>query len=81
MANLYQEHAPDYMLDEFTEVRLIFTVDGKTDEEAAAILLNIWQFNNAKAWEAWDCERENWAQVVRDVQEHMEQEVERLKEV
>ncbi|KAF9218816.1 hypothetical protein BS17DRAFT_719493 [Gyrodon lividus] len=80
MADTYQEHAPDYMQDNFTEAHLIFTLDGKTDKEAAAILLNIWQFNNAKAREAWDRKREDQAQAVRDMQEHTEQEAERLKE-
>ena len=35
----------------------MFMVDGKTDEEAALILRNLWIFSNAKAIEAWDQQR------------------------
>ena len=54
MANPHFDECPDYLLPDFEEAWLMFTVDGKTDEEAALILRNLWIFSNAKAIEAWD---------------------------
>ena len=38
MANPHHNEHPDYMLQEFEEAHLFFTVEGKTDQEAAALL-------------------------------------------
>ena len=54
MANPHLEECPDYRQPEFEEARLLFTVDGKTDAEAALLLQNIWNFNNGKAIAEWD---------------------------
>ena len=48
------EYCQNYLLPEFKEARLLFTVEGKTDVQAAALLRNIWDFNNNKAIETWD---------------------------
>ncbi|KAF8547079.1 hypothetical protein OG21DRAFT_1490535, partial [Imleria badia] len=63
MANPHLERCPDYMLPEFDGARLFFMVDGKTDQEAAAYLRNIWLFNHAKVVAAWDQQREAEAEV------------------
>ncbi|KIK87037.1 hypothetical protein PAXRUDRAFT_121306, partial [Paxillus rubicundulus Ve08.2h10] len=60
MSNLHNEVCPDYLQPEFVEAWLVFTVEGKLEEEAAAFLETIWQFNNARDIEKWDnqCEVE-----------------------
>ncbi|KIK76717.1 hypothetical protein PAXRUDRAFT_17998 [Paxillus rubicundulus Ve08.2h10] len=57
MTNPHEEECPDHMLLEFKEAHLLFTVEGKTDEEAAALLSNLWDFNNNKEKLVWDRER------------------------
>ncbi|KAG9310696.1 hypothetical protein JVU11DRAFT_9290 [Chiua virens] len=54
MANPHLEVEPDYILPEFADARLIFTVEGKTDAQAAALLREVWRFNHQKACETWD---------------------------
>ncbi|KIK76808.1 hypothetical protein PAXRUDRAFT_17927 [Paxillus rubicundulus Ve08.2h10] len=49
MTNPHKEECLNHMLPEFKEARLLFMVEGKTDEEAAALLSNLWDFNNNKA--------------------------------
>ncbi|KAG9310655.1 hypothetical protein JVU11DRAFT_9235 [Chiua virens] len=46
MNNPDPEAEPDFTLPEYTDARLIFTVEGKTDEEAAAPLKEVWHFNH-----------------------------------
>ena len=55
MANPHHDVCPNYLLPEFEEAHLLFTVEGKTNAQAAALLRNIWDFNNNKAIETWDC--------------------------
>ena len=63
MANPHLERCPDYMLPEFQEARFVFTVDGKTEEEAAAYLRSIWQINHDRAVEpGTNDKRQNWKQ-------------------
>ena len=57
MANPHFDKCLDYLSPDFEEAWLMFMVDGKTDEEAALILRNLWIFSNAKAIEAWDQQR------------------------
>ncbi|KAG9309767.1 hypothetical protein JVU11DRAFT_10141 [Chiua virens] len=49
MANPHLEAELDYALLEFDNARLIFTVEGRTDAQAATILLKVWHFNHHKA--------------------------------
>ncbi|KIJ12428.1 hypothetical protein PAXINDRAFT_14752 [Paxillus involutus ATCC 200175] len=68
MTNPHEEECPNYMLPEFEEARLLFTVEGKTDEEAAALLSNLWDFNNNKAKLVWV--REHAAEIEARQEEH-----------
>ena len=42
MANPNQEVCPNHVLPEFGDTQLLFTVNGKTDEEATTLLRNLW---------------------------------------
>ena len=76
MADPNKEICPDYALPEFADVQLLFTVDSKMDEEAAALLKNLWNLKNAKDIGNWErlCAAE--AQAARQVVELVEQEAE-----
>ena len=76
MADPNKEICPDYALPEFADARLLFTMDGKTDEEAAVLLKNLWNLKNAKDIGNWErlCVAE--AQAARQVVELAEQEAE-----
>ncbi|KIK74997.1 hypothetical protein PAXRUDRAFT_19358 [Paxillus rubicundulus Ve08.2h10] len=60
MSNPHNEVCPDYLQPEFTKAQLVFTVEGKSEEESVVFLKTIWQFNNARDIEKWDgqCEVE-----------------------
>ncbi|KAF8549124.1 hypothetical protein OG21DRAFT_1526029 [Imleria badia] len=55
---VFTQVCPDYVLPEFEDARLIFTVDGKTKEEAAVVLRNLWNINYTRDIENWECQ---WA--------------------
>ena len=76
MANPHFDECLDYLSPDFEEARLMFTVDRKTDKEAALILRNLWIFSNAKAIEAWDwqCAAENEERQLQLVQAEQEEE-------
>ncbi|KIK77764.1 hypothetical protein PAXRUDRAFT_17279 [Paxillus rubicundulus Ve08.2h10] len=77
MTNPHEEECPNHMLPEFKEARLLFTVEGKTDEEAAALLSNLWDFNNNKAKLVWDQQWAAEAEAQQEECEHLGQEAER----
>ena len=77
MANPHHDICPNYLLPEFEEARLLFTVEGKTDAQAAALLRNIWDFNNNKAIETWDQRRAEEIEAQQENRERLEQEEER----
>ena len=79
MADPNQEVCPDYALPEFDDARLLFTVDGKTDEEAATLLKNLWNLRNTKNIENWERQRAAEAQAARQVAELAEQEAEQQR--
>ena len=87
MANPHLEECPDYGQPEFDEAQLFFTVDGKTDEEAAILLQNMWHFNNNKAIAEWDRQRireefeveEERRRVLREAEEEQAKQEERKK--
>jgi len=54
MADPNQDVCPDYMSPEYAEDCLIFTIERKTDAEAAAVLRNLWRVNNTKAIATWE---------------------------
>ena len=76
MADPNKEICPNYVLPEFADVQLLFTVDSKTDEEAAVLLKNLWNLKNTKDIGNWErlCAAE--AQAARQVVELTEQEAE-----
>ena len=77
MANPHHDECPDYMLQEFEEARLFFTVEGKTDQEAAALLRSLWDFNHNKVIVAWDRQRAEEIEAQLEIREQAEQDVER----
>ena len=76
MADPNKEICPDYVLPEFADARLLFTVDGKMDEEAAVLLKNLWNLKNAKDIGNWERLCVAKAQAARQVVELAEQEAE-----
>ena len=58
MLNPHLEESLDYLTLDFKETCLIFTVEGRTDEQATVVLRNIWLFNNAKDIEVWNRQQE-----------------------
>ena len=76
MANPHFDECLDYLSPDFEEAWLMFTVDMKTDKEAALILRNLWIFSNAKAIEAWDrqCAAENEERQFQLAQAEQEEE-------
>ena len=58
MSNPHDEVCPDYLQPEFAKAWLVFTVGGKSEEEAAVFLETIWQFNNTRDIEKWDNKHE-----------------------
>ncbi|KAF8836641.1 hypothetical protein BDN67DRAFT_983784 [Paxillus ammoniavirescens] len=75
MSNLYNEVCPDYLQLAFTEARLIFTVEGKSEGEAAAFLETIW--HNAKDIGKWDNQHEAEVEANRLAKENETLEEER----
>ena len=76
MADPNKAICPDYMLPEFGDARLLFTVDGKTDKKAAMLLKNLWNLKNAKDIENWEQQCAAEAQAAKQVVELAEQEAE-----
>ena len=76
MANPHLEVCPDYLAPDFEEAHLFFMIEGKTNEEAAAILRNIWLFSNAKAIETWDWQCKEELVTRQQQQEQAEQDAE-----
>lgn len=64
MADPNCEHCPDFVLPEFEDERLIFTVDRKIDEEAIKVLRALWVINHNRDIENWDHQHE--AQAVEE---------------
>ena len=64
MADPNCKHCPDFVLPEFEDERLIFTVDGKIDEEAIKVLRALWVINHNRDIENWDHQHE--AQAVEE---------------
>ncbi|KAF8836270.1 hypothetical protein BDN67DRAFT_1014839 [Paxillus ammoniavirescens] len=79
MTNPHEDECLNHMLPEFEEARLLFTVEGKTDEEAAALLSNLWDFNNNKAKLAWDRQWAAEAEARQEERERLGQEAERQR--
>ena len=76
MADPNKEICLDYTLPEFGDAHLLFTVDGKTDEEVATLLKNLWNLKNAKDIENWEQQCAAKAQAAKQVVELAEQEAE-----
>ena len=70
MSNPHDEVCLDYLQPEFADARLVFTVEGKSEEEAANFLETIWQFNNNRDIEKWDNRREAAAEAERLAKEN-----------
>ena len=79
MSNPHDEVCPDYLQPEFADARLVFTVEGKSEEEAANFLETIWQFNNNRDIEKWDNRREAAAEAERLAKENETIEEERQR--
>ena len=79
MYNPHDEVCPDYLQQEFAEARLVFTVEGKSEEEAAIFLETIWQFNNARDIVKLDNQREAEAEASCLARENKTLEEERLR--
>ena len=77
MANPHHDTCPNYLLPEFKEAHLLFTVEGKTNAQAATLLRNIWDFNNNKAIETWDQRRAEEIEAQQENRERLEQEEKR----
>ena len=75
MADPTREQCPDYALPWFDDERLVFTVDGKTDEEAVEILRALWTIHHARDVKAWKNQREANAEEERQRREQAEQAV------
>ena len=73
MADPTQEWCPDYALPEFDDKRLVFTVDGKTDQEAVEILRSLWTIHHARNIENWENQCEASAEEERQRCEQAEQ--------
>jgi hypothetical protein len=54
MADPTRERCPDYMLAEFDNECIVFTVDGKTDEEAVEILRALWTIHHVRDIGRWE---------------------------
>ncbi|KAN0088657.1 hypothetical protein V8E55_005714 [Tylopilus felleus] len=70
MANPHYDECPDYMLPEFKEAHLLFTVEGKSNQEAA-------DFSNTKAIKAWDQQCTQEIEAQQEDHKRKEQEEER----
>lgn len=77
MANPHYDECLDYMLPEFEEAHLLFTVEGKSNQEAAALLRNLWDFSNTKAIKAWDQQCTQEIEAQQEDHKRQEQEEER----
>ncbi|KIJ67282.1 hypothetical protein HYDPIDRAFT_165948 [Hydnomerulius pinastri MD-312] len=49
MANPYELEVPDHASNNFADAQAMFTALGKTEQEAAQMLADLWQLNNTKA--------------------------------
>ncbi|KIK79782.1 hypothetical protein PAXRUDRAFT_160331 [Paxillus rubicundulus Ve08.2h10] len=80
MSNPYNGVCPDYLQLEYTEAQPVFTVEGRLEEEAAAFLKTIWQFNNARDIVKWDnqCEAEVEVNRLAKENETLEEERQRI---
>ena len=76
MADPNLKVCPDYQWPEFDDVWLVFTLNGKTKEEAVVLLRNIWGLNNARAIENWQHQCMEEAEAERQCIEFAEQEAE-----
>jgi putative sterol carrier protein len=76
MADPTRERCPDYTLAEFDNERIVFTVDGKTDEEAVEILRALWTIHHARDIGRWERQHEIVAEEEEQRREQVEQEAE-----
>ncbi|KAN0078389.1 hypothetical protein V8E55_010446 [Tylopilus felleus] len=74
--NPHLEAQPDYALPEFVDAILIFTVEGKSDLEAAALLTEVWRFSHERACALWDQEQADQARILREEHERLDREEE-----
>ena len=81
MADPTRKRCPDYALPEFEDERLVFTFDGKTDEEAVEVLRALWTIHHARDVEAWERQCEVNAEEERHRRELAEQEAEQQRAV
>ena len=58
IADPTREWCPDYALPQFDDERLVFTVDGKTNEKAVEILRALWTIHHARDIERWENQQE-----------------------
>ncbi|KIK79408.1 hypothetical protein PAXRUDRAFT_16346 [Paxillus rubicundulus Ve08.2h10] len=77
MTNPHKEKCLNHMLPEFEEACLLFMVEGKTNEEVAALLSNLLDFNNNKAKLVWDQQRVVEAEAWQEERKCLGQEAER----
>ncbi|KAF8836643.1 hypothetical protein BDN67DRAFT_1014515 [Paxillus ammoniavirescens] len=77
MTNPREEECLNHMLPEFEEACLLFTLEGKTDEKVAALLSNLWDFNDNKAKLVWDRKQAAEAEAWQEERKHLGQEAER----
>jgi hypothetical protein len=79
MADPTRERCPDYALAEFDNERIVFTVDGKTDEEAVEILRALWTIHHARDIGRWERQCEIVAEEEEQRREQAEQEAEQQR--
>ena len=77
--NPHLEAQPDYALPEFADAILIFTVEGKSDLEAPAQLMEVWRFSHERACALWDQEQANQARILREEHERLYREEEQAR--
>ena len=77
MANPHHDEHPDYMLQELEEAHLFFTVKGKTDQEVAALLQSLWDFNHNKVIVARDHQHIEEIEAQLEICKQAEQDAER----
>ena len=79
MADPTRERCPDYALPEFDNERTVFTVDGKTNEEAVEILRALWTIQHKRDIEGWERWQEANAEDERQCREQAELEAEQQR--
>lgn len=79
MADPMPERCPDYALPDFDDERLVFTVDGRTNEEAIEILRALWTIHHARDVDTWERQRLVNTEEEQQRREQAEQEAERQR--